>query len=399
MSTRSETIKISTPEGDQPSFFLAFLSRPPQGSGPGLIFITENLNINQEIEKEAIALSEEGYVVLVPDLSLFSSDNKYMIICIERAIHRLTSVPERIGKMGIVGRGKGGDIAIQLMSKASHDQQSPCLIDCGVAYYPTTFEDHVSDLMKLRVPLVIHIPVDEKSNVATFIDQIKQSSSNGLVDIFKYEKMSYGFAAPENQNSAEIKGNTRMAFTRSLNVLRKVLGPYFDLSAIWDKHVEYEFETKNTQMTLSTMTNEAYVNNVPTMACAVGHKQIAQFYEHHFIHCNPPDTRMIPISRTIGLDRLVDEMVFCFTHTQEVDWILPGVAPTNKYVEIPLVVIVNFRGDKLHSEHIYWDQASVLAQIGLLNKEGLPITGVEQAKKVVDVNLPGYRFHKDVIFE
>ncbi|CAG8607754.1 20087_t:CDS:2, partial [Dentiscutata erythropus] len=380
MSVRSETIKISTPEDDGPSSsFLAFLLRPPQGSGPGLIFITENLNINQEIEKETITLSEEGYVVLVPDLSSFSSDDKYMITCIERAIHRLTSVPERIGKIGIIGRGKGGDIAIQLMTKASHDQRNPCLIDCGVAYYPTMFEDHVPDLMKIQVPFVIHMPVDEKSNVTNFIDQIKQSSNN--VEIFKYEKIPHGFAAPENQNSAEIRGITRIAYTRSLNVLKKILGPYFDLSALWDKHMEYEFETKNVQMTVSTMTNEAYVNHVPTMTGAVGHKQIAQFYEHHFIHCNPPDGRIIPISRTIGLDRLVDEMVFCFTHTQEVDWVLPGVAPTNKYVEIPLVVIVNFRGDKLHSEHIYWDQASVLAQIGLLNKEGLPITGAEQAKK------------------
>ena len=75
----------------------------------------------------------------------------------------------------------------------------------------------------------------------------------------------------------------------------------------------------------------------------------------------------MPISRTVGADRVVDEMLFCFTHDIEIDWMLPGVAPTGRYVEIPLVAIVRFRGDKLYNEHIYWDQASVLVQIGLLD--------------------------------
>jgi carboxymethylenebutenolidase len=96
----------------------------------------------------------------------------------------------------------------------------------------------------------------------------------------------------------------------------------------------------------------------------------------------------VPISRTIGADRLVDEMLFCFTHDIEIDWMLPGMKPTGKYVEVPLVAIVNFRGDKLYHEHIYWDQASVLVQIGLIDPMNLPVAGIATAKKLVDETLP-----------
>ncbi|MGH9903624.1 MAG: ester cyclase, partial [Pyrinomonadaceae bacterium] len=97
---------------------------------------------------------------------------------------------------------------------------------------------------------------------------------------------------------------------------------------------------------------------------------------------------IVPVSRTIGDNQLVDEMVFKFTHTVMMDWMLPGVAPTGKRVEVPLVVIVHFREGKLAHEHIYWDQASVLVQLGLINPAGLPVSGVESAHKVLDPQLP-----------
>jgi carboxymethylenebutenolidase len=120
----------------------------------------------------------------------------------------------------------------------------------------------------------------------------------------------------------------------------------------------------------------------------VGHDHLKRFYKYHFVNSNPPDTKLIPVSRTIGADRVVDEMVFCFTHTCEVDWMLPGVEPTGKYVEIPVVAIVCFRGDKLYHEHIYWDQASVLVQIGKLEPDGLPVAGAEVTQKLLDESLP-----------
>merc|ERR550514_1275080 len=127
------------------------------------------------------------------------------------------------------------------------------------------------------------------------------------------------------------------------------------------------------------MVSNPYVNHIPTMTGGVGARQLARFYQNHFVHSNPKDTHLIPISRTVGTDRLVDEMLFCFTHDVEIDWMLPGVPPTGKYVEIPLVAIINFRGDKLYHEHIYWDQASVLVQVGVLDAKGLPTAGHETA--------------------
>jgi carboxymethylenebutenolidase len=84
----------------------------------------------------------------------------------------------------------------------------------------------------------------------------------------------------------------------------------------------------------------------------------------------------------------VQDAVFQFTHTVQMDWMLPGIAPTGKYIETPLVVVVEFRDGKLAHEHIYWDQASVLVQLGLLDPSNLPVVGIEAAKKILDFGLP-----------
>jgi carboxymethylenebutenolidase len=165
-------------------------------------------------------------------------------------------------------------------------------------------------------------------------------------------------------------------------------GPSYDLEALWEQHCLYEFGERDVPKTMATMVDEPYVNHIPTMTGGVGAKQLARFYQHHFVNSNPKDTKIIPVSRTVGADRLVDEVLFCFTHDVEIDWMLPGVKPTGKYVEVPLVAIINFRGDKLVHEHIYWDQASVLAQIGLLDETKLPVVGRDQARKLLDETLP-----------
>jgi carboxymethylenebutenolidase len=160
------------------------------------------------------------------------------------------------------------------------------------------------------------------------------------------------------------------------------------LRKLWEEHVRYEFSTRNTEETLATMVDDAYVNHIPVLTGGVGRDELREFYSQRFITQMPPDTEMTPVSRTIGEDQLVDEMVFKFTHSIRMDWMLPGVAPTGKRVEVPLVAIVRFRGGKLAHEHIYWDQASVLVQIGLLDAAKLPVAGVESARKVLDSTLP-----------
>jgi carboxymethylenebutenolidase len=160
------------------------------------------------------------------------------------------------------------------------------------------------------------------------------------------------------------------------------------LNDLWEDHVRHEFGTRDTDATLDTMVPDAYVNHVPVMTGGVGHDALRDFYSRLFIPKMPPDTEIVPISRTIGTDRLVDEMLFRFTHTIAMEWMLPGIAPTGQRVEIPLVAIVHFRDGKLAHEHIYWDQASVLVQLGLLDRRGLPVAGVETARKVLNPGLP-----------
>jgi carboxymethylenebutenolidase len=160
--------------------------------------------------------------------------------------------------------------------------------------------------------------------------------------------------------------------------------PTADLSRLWEEHTNHEFVTRDTESTLATMADDAYVNHVPVLTGGSGKSDLRAFYSQHFIPSMPPDTTLTPISRTVGQNQLVDEMVFSFTHTREMPWMLPGVPPTNRRVEVPLVAIVQFRDGKLAHEHIYWDQASVLKQIGLLTDPGLPVFGAETARKVVD---------------
>src|SRR3989454_7045004 len=160
------------------------------------------------------------------------------------------------------------------------------------------------------------------------------------------------------------------------------------LQQLWEEHVRHEFNTSNHEETLATMVEDAYVNHIPVLTGGVGKDELREFYSKRFIPQMPPDTEMTPVSRTIGEDQLVDEMVFKFTHTIPMDWMLPGVPPTGKRVEVPLVAIIRFRDGKLAHEHIYWDQASVLVQIGLIDPAKLPVAGVESARKVLDSGLP-----------
>ena len=160
------------------------------------------------------------------------------------------------------------------------------------------------------------------------------------------------------------------------------------LSDLWDEHVRYEFAIKDARAALDTMVPDAYVNHVPVLTGGVGKEQLADFYAKHFIPKMPADTEIVPISRTIGAERLVDEMVIRFTHTIEMDWMLPGIPPTGKRVECATVAVITFRDGKLFNEHVYWDQASVLVQLGLLDATTLPVAGVETARKVIDPTLP-----------
>jgi carboxymethylenebutenolidase len=161
-----------------------------------------------------------------------------------------------------------------------------------------------------------------------------------------------------------------------------------EMIARWDEHIGYEFSTRDVSSTIATMVEDAYVNHVPVMTGGYGHEALRRFYREDFISSMPADTSIQLIARTIGQDQLVDEMIFSFTHSEEMPWMLPGVPPTHRPVEIPLVVVVGFREGKLAHERIYWDQASVLKQIGLLTDASLPVFGAETAHKLLDPSMP-----------
>jgi carboxymethylenebutenolidase len=167
-----------------------------------------------------------------------------------------------------------------------------------------------------------------------------------------------------------------------------------NLVELWEEHCRCEFEKRDVNATMATMVPQPYVNHIPTMTGGVGYEQLKRFYAYHFIPVNPTDFGLTLISRTVGADTLVDEFIVKFTHTTEIDWMLPGIPPTGRKVEIPTVAIIRFEGHRLVHEHIYWDQASVLVQIGLLDPRGLPVGGVETARKVTDKSLPSNRLMK-----
>ena len=89
------------------------------------------------------------------------------------------------------------------------------------------------------------------------------------------------------------------------------------------------------------------------------------------------------VSRTIGVNRLVDETVVSFTHDRMMDYFLPGLAPTGKKIVIPGTAVVTFRGSRIRHEHIYYDYASMLAQAGVIDAKTYSISGAEQAEKVL----------------
>ena len=198
----------------------------------------------------------------------------------------------------------------------------------------------------------------------------EDSGQRNVCELRKKQAMS----AQEN-----IQSNARLTLSQQTMVER------------WEEHLRDEFELRNVDKTMETMVDDPSNTAVPVLTGGRGRDGVREFYTKWFIPQNPPDTEITLVSRTIGTDQLVDEIIHKFTHTIQMDWMLPGIAPTGKRVEVPLIAIVGFRDGKIAYERIYWDQASVLVQIGLLDPDTLPVVGIESARKVLDPNLPSNR--------
>jgi carboxymethylenebutenolidase len=395
----SQTIQIAASDGT--GTFNAYLSVPPSGKGPGLVLAQEIFGVNQTMRDVADYYAEEGYVVLVPDVFWRQEpgvelgytpedwqrafgyyqgfDEGKGVEDIQASLTALRSRAECVGKAGVLGFCLGGKLAYLAACRTD--------ADVSIGYYGVGIEKALDEAKNIKGRLVLHLAENDQFCPPEARSAILEAlSGRESTELYVYAGVDHAFARQGGEHFH--KPSALMAHQRSVTALKAEMGPHFDYSALWDKHCEHEFATRNVADTMATMVAEPYVNHIPTLTGGVGHKMLSRFYQHHFVNSNPPDTALIPISRTIGATQIVDELLFCFTHTCEIDWMLPGIAPTGKRVEVPLVAIVKFRGDKLYHEHIYWDQASVLVQIGKLDPKGLPVAGIETAHKLLDETLP-----------
>ena len=388
--------------------FEGYLAMPASGFGPGIVVLQEIFGVNAYMRDVADWYAARGFVALCPDLfwrqergvqltdqteaewqkafAFYQGlDEAKAVDDSAAAMGFLRQHPACTGRVGAVGFCLGGNLAYLLAVRYK--------TDCAVGYYGVSIEKALDEAKNLSGPLMLHIAGKDKYSPPEAQAQIHQVlDQNPLATILVYAEQDHGFGRPGGEHydakAAELANLRTLEFFVSNLAGAGLARAQKTLSDAWDEHVKYEFATRDTEDTLKTMVPDAYVNHVPVLTGGVGHDQLREFYSKAFIPQMPPDTSMTPVSRTIGVDRVVDEMVFEFTHTIKMDWMLPGVAPTGKHVRVPLVVIVHFRDGKLAHEHIYWDQASVLAQLGLIDTERLPITGAESAEKVLDPSRP-----------
>ncbi len=154
---------------------------------------------------------------------------------------------------------------------------------------------------------------------------------------------------------------------------------------LFQRHVKAELDG-DLDTTMATMSDTPHLLNIPSMMGGDGYAGVRNFYKNHLVgKFFPPDVTMTRVSLTVGTSQIVEELVITFTHTMVLDWLLPGVSPTGKPVEMAVVVIVGVKNNKIAYEHIYWDQAGVLVQIGLLNPSRLPVSDAKSARKVLSL--------------
>ncbi|RHZ54485.1 hypothetical protein CDV55_104306 [Aspergillus turcosus] len=324
------------------------------GHGPGLILIrpshfAECQEKNKSLDPEPLQKwAEESYAVVQISLDTQSSaDTTCVFELVKTAIGRLNSLRE-----------------------CDKNDQFGLLVYGSPANYASGFGKSLDVIATARMAAVVYFgPWDPLARIPALVHRPR--ASNGSRETESLTEYSYpdvssaGFIVPGH---SDFKYSTAgVAHTRSLSFLKKHLdGPYFDLEKIWEEHTYYEFGDRSVEKTMATMVQEPYVNHVPTMTGGIGRARLSNFYLNHFIFNNPDDTALELISRTVGIDRVVDEFIFSLTHNKEIDWLIPGIPPSGKHLRIPFTSVVNIRGDRLYHEHIAWDQATVLVQLGLM---------------------------------
>ncbi|KDR83485.1 hypothetical protein GALMADRAFT_235649 [Galerina marginata CBS 339.88] len=359
--------------------------QPPlsrRGTGPGVVvFLPEHVDLSTEATKpldpEPITKwAEEGFAVV--GITAFEG------LSVEQSLKQGVDALEALEQVDI----KDKFAVIVYDSKLIYTVSEAVTKDPRV----TVFVGYGSfPSPSCVIPILLHLT----SNAPR-----PRNAPTALTTQHSYRTTSTTFVLP--QAAKYDPGHAALAHSRTLVFLRKSLGgPLFDLEAIWDEHTFFEFQERSVAKTMGTMVAEPYVNHIPTMTGGVGRENLTAFYRDHFIFSNPADAQLQVVSRTVGSDRVVDEFVYHLTHDRTVDWLLPGVPATGKKLAIPMLAVVNIRGDRLYNEHIWWDQATALSQAGVLPShlpftdpqaaEGarpsllrLPVAGVESALMLID---------------
>ncbi|RDW65690.1 uncharacterized protein DSM5745_09429 [Aspergillus mulundensis] len=324
------------------------------GRGPGLVLIRAAVHAecqanNQSLDPEPLQKwAEESFAVA--QITLDSESSKS-----DTALSDLVRSAEQ---------------ALSGLAECNSKDKFVVLVYGSKADYAPEFGALLQDILSLgKFAGAVFFDVWNTRNIPALLHLDSSKSKTEPSDslkVYSYPEVpSSGFIIPGhadfNYSSAGV------AHTRTVTFIKSHLnGPYFDLEKIWDEHTYYEFENRSVEKTMATMVQEPYVNHVPTLTGGIGRAKLSKFYLNHFIFNNPDDTKLELISRTLGIDRVVDEFIFCLTHNKVVDWLLPGIPPTGKPLRIPFTSVVNIRGDRLYHEHIAWDQATVLIQLGLL---------------------------------
>ena len=380
-----DAISPRTPKGQELELDIggrkveAFVSVHHSGAGPGILFLPGG-GIDPAIRARADLFAEEGYCVLAMDLGAGASSGD-----VAEAADLLRAMPQTEGKTIAIGHGSGGGLALAAASQAG--------FDCIVAFDATGVTE---DTLAARpCPAALLFGTMDAADAAGDVERLSAKfdgkDGSGIYD--------FADAAPEFSLPGRDGWDKRvdsLAHSRALEIIRRIAGPYYDLVGLFAEHVRHEFETLDVDATMATMVDEPYVNHVPTLSGGVGHDLLKRFYKYHFIGQNAKDRDSVTVSQTIGPDRVVLESVVRFRHDEVIDRMYSGIEPTGEYVEIPLVLLVKFRGDRVCHEHIHWDQGSALAQIGVLDATNLPIAGPEAAHKLLDETLPSNQFMLDV---
>lgn len=280
-----------------------------------------------------------------------------------------TGSMEGLGKVPGDGGGRFAVIAMGDALQGARAMAGHAACAGLIAFEPPETASAMGLVNEVSVPVCLHVAGAPAP----------KSVAGDRLRVYSYPVNQEGYILPSSHAFDEFSG--RIAYSRTLAFLKWVIGPRPDLAALFREHLRLEFEARDPDGTMETMVEEPYVNHIPTMSGGTGHNELKRFYKYHFIPSTPRNRRTIILNEIVGADAVVLEAINCFTHDQPYDHFLPGLPPTGKTVEIPFVAIAKFKGEKLYFEHIYWDQASVLVQLGLLDPTGLPVTGKQQADK------------------